>query len=146
MNLVAENQHKHMTAKTIYCCGCGCDVKARLTNGKEIYPHRSDLVSLPFWICDTCRNHVGCHHKTNKPTTPLGVIPTQEIKNARRHIHALMDPLWKSGKIKRVKLYARLSKWLGNTYHTGEIRSVEEAREVYRQLLKIRCELKNLAK
>ncbi|EMN7430377.1 hypothetical protein WB904_002906 [Vibrio parahaemolyticus] len=132
-----------MTTKTIYCCGCGCDVKARLTNGKEIYPHRSDLTSLPFWICDTCRNHVGCHHKTNNPTTPLGIIPTPEIKNARRHIHTLMDPLWKGGKIKRGKLYALLSDWLGRTYHTGEIRSVENAREVYRKLLSIKRELEN---
>ncbi len=130
-----------MKTIVLYCCGCGCDVNARITNGTEVYPHRKDLAHLPFWICDTCRNHVGCHHKTNKPTTPLGIIPTPEVKNARRHIHALMDPLWQSGKIKRVKLYALLSKWLGNTYHTGEIRSVEEAREVYRQLLKIRRDL-----
>ncbi|EXJ28744.1 hypothetical protein D050_4049 [Vibrio parahaemolyticus VPCR-2009] len=97
---------------------------------------------LPFWICDTCLNHVGCHHKTNKPTTPLGIIATPEIKNARKHIHALMDPLWKGGKIKRVELYAMISYWYGKTYHTANIRSVSEAREVYRQILKIKSKLK----
>ncbi|EQB7930173.1 zinc-finger-containing protein [Vibrio parahaemolyticus] len=131
-----------MTNKLIYCCGCESEVNARLTNGKEIYPRRQDLALLPFWICDTCLNHVGCHHKTNKPTTPLGIIATPEIKNARKHIHALMDPLWKGGKIKRVELYAMISSWYGKTYHTANIRSVSEAREVYRQILKIKCNLK----
>ncbi len=130
-----------MEARTIYCCGCGCDVKARLTDGMEVYPHRKDLAHLPFWICDTCRNHVGCHHKTNKPTTPLGIIATPEIKNARKHIHALMDPLWKSGKIKRGKLYAMLSIRIGKTYHTGEIRTLSDARLVYRHIQEIGREI-----
>ncbi|ENP0841209.1 hypothetical protein ACCI44_003648 [Vibrio parahaemolyticus] len=126
-----------MTNKLIYCCGCESEVNARLTKGKEIYPHRIDLAHLPFWICDTCKNFVGCHHKTNKPTTPLGIIATPEIKNARKHIHALMDPLWESGKIKRGKLYAMLSKRIGKTYHTGEIRTLSDARLVYRYIQEI---------
>ncbi|EPS5918239.1 zinc-finger-containing protein [Vibrio parahaemolyticus] len=130
-----------MTNKLIYCCGCESEVNARLTNGKEIYPRRPDLALLPFWICDTCLNHVGCHHKTNKPTTPLGIIATPEIKNARKHIHALMDPLWKSGKIKRGKLYAMLSIRIGKTYHTGEIRTLSDARLVYRHIQAIGREI-----
>ncbi|WP_411054053.1 zinc-finger-containing protein [Vibrio parahaemolyticus] len=130
-----------MKTIVLYCCGCGCDVNARLTNGKEIYPHRNDLSSIPFWVCDTCRNYVGCHHKTNKPTTPLGIIATPEIKNARKHIHALMDPLWKSGKIKRGKLYAMLSIRIGKTYHTGEIRTLSDARLVYRHIQAIGREI-----
>lgn len=65
---------------TIFCCGCGVDVQARLTDVAEIYPHRDDLHSLPFWRCDACGNSVGCHHKTQNPTRPLGCIPTNEIK------------------------------------------------------------------
>ncbi|MHA2782615.1 zinc-finger-containing protein [Vibrio harveyi] len=130
-----------MEAKQIYCCGCGTETNARLTNGGEIYPHRIDLADLPFWICDTCKNFVGCHHKTNKPTTPLGIIATPEIKNARKHIHALMDPLWKSGKIKRGKLYAMLSERIGKTYHTGEIRTLSDARLVYKHIQEIGKEI-----
>ncbi|MGD1335019.1 zinc-finger-containing protein [Vibrio harveyi] len=130
-----------MEAKQIYCCGCGTETNARLTNGGEIYPHRIDLANLPFWICDTCKNFVGCHHKTNKPTTPLGIIATPEIKNARKHIHALMDPLWKSGKIKRGKLYAMLSERIGKTYHTGEIRTLSDARLVYKHIQEIGKEI-----
>ncbi len=116
----------------IYCCGCSEKIKARLTDGEEIYRHRKDLYLLPFWKCDYCGNFVGCHHKTDNPTKPLGCIPTPEIKNARKHIHAKLDPIWKNGNISRNQLYKKLSKNLGWKYHTANIRSIEEAREVYR--------------
>ena len=117
----------------IYCCGCEANVDARLTDGREIYPHRPDLSALPFWKCDTCGNFVGCHHKTKDRTRPLGVIPTPEIKKARSHIHRLIDPLWQSGKMTRLGVYAALADRLGiEEYHTAELRSVEDAREAYR--------------
>ena len=111
----------------IYCCGCKCDVQARLTDGREIYPHRPDLASLPFWRCDACRNYVGCHHKTTDRTRPLGCIPTREISARRKRLHSLFDPAWRSGEIGRRELYAALSKAIGREYHTADIRSVEEA-------------------
>jgi hypothetical protein len=115
----------------IYCTGCEKDVEARLTDGAERYPHRPDLSDVPFWRCDTCGNYVGCHHKTKTPTKPLGVIATPEILNARKKIHALLDPLWKSGRIKRGQAYRYVTQHLGYQYHNGEIRTVEEARQVY---------------
>jgi hypothetical protein len=120
-----------MTDTLIYCCGCKKDVAARLTDGKEIYPYRDDLFSLPFWKCDTCGNHVGCHHKTADRTRPLGNIPTKAIRDAREHIHRILDPIWKQKIMPRGKLYARISKELGYQYHTAEIKSVEDARKVY---------------
>lgn len=120
----------------IYCCQCKKEVNARLTNGAEIYPLREDLYSLPFWKC-SCGNFVGCHHKTPQRTKPLGCIPTKEIRNARKHIHALLDPMWKNGKNKRGHLYAEISRQLGYQFHTAEIRSIEEARIVYRIILDI---------
>lgn len=116
----------------IYCCGCNADIEARLTDGSVIYPHRKDLHSLPFWMCDTCKNYVGCHHKTNQPTRPLGHIPTKEIRNARQHIHRKLDPLWESGRWKRRSLYAELSERLGYHYHTSEIKTLDEARRIYK--------------
>ena len=118
--------------KEIYCCGCGEKIEARLTDGSEIYPHRNDLYSLPFWKCDSCGNYVGCHHKTKNRTQPLGCIPTPELKNARNHIHRLLDPIWQTGKIGRRELYEKLTEELGWKYHTAQIRSIEEARKVYR--------------
>lgn len=117
----------------IICCGCGVAVQARLTNGEEIYPHRRDLYSLPFWKCDACGNHVGCHHKTATPTRPLGNIPTPELRKARGHIHKILDPLWKGGGWSRGALYSALALHLGvDKYHTAEIKTIEFAREVYR--------------
>lgn len=120
--------------KTIYCCGCEKDVEPHLVTGKEIYPHRKDLYSLPFWRCNDCMNFVGCHHKTTDRIRPLGCIPTPAIKAARKNIHKLLDPLWQLGKIKRKDVYRLLSEKLGKEYHTAEIRTTEEAEEVCRYL------------
>jgi len=121
--------------RMIYCCGCEGQVKARLTDGLEIYPHNHDTCSLPFWKCDECGNYVGCHHKHedfHKRTDPLGVIPTPELRNARKHIHSLIDPVWKEGHMKRHILYFLLSMKLGYDFHTSGICTIEEARRVYR--------------
>ena len=127
-----------MKTREIRCVACESKVIARLTSGAEIYPHRADLADLPFWKCDTCGNFVGCHHKTKNRTNPLGCIPTPELKKARIHLHALIDPLWKEGKINRNALYKALSDQLGWKYHTAQLRSVDEARAVYRMVLDMR--------
>ncbi len=121
----------------IYCCGCGEKVDARLTDGLEVYNHRKDLHQRPFWKCDKCGNFVGCHHKTDNPTRPLGCIPTKEIKEARKHLHLLLDPIWQSGKIKRSKLYKLISDKIGWKYHTANIKSVDEARDIYKVIKEI---------
>lgn len=117
----------------IHCCGCDKKIEARLTNGEEIYPHRQDLYDLPFWKCDQCDNFVGCHHKMKtNPTQPLGCIPTKELKNARRHIHLILDPIWQSGKVKRGHVYKKITDHIGWKYHTANIKTVDEARNIYR--------------
>lgn len=116
----------------LWCCSCVDYVDARLTYGAEVYPHRDDLSKLPFWRCDGCGNWVGCHHKTKEPTRPLGNIPSPELKKARGHIHALIDPLWKSKKIGRSELYQRMSEEIGWNYHTANLRTIDEARTAYR--------------
>lgn len=134
-----------MKTKPIYCCGCETDVNAILKSGKDIYPHRQDLHSLPFWMCPTCKNFVGCHHKTRNRTAPLGCIPTTELKNARRHLHALIDPLWETGLIGRRALYERISAIVGWNYHTAKTRTVDEAREAYKAAQAIAKELTGAA-
>lgn len=124
--------------RNLYCCGCGSDVQARLTNGREVYPHRRDLAKDLRWKCDGCGNSVGCHKPTDRP---LGCIPDKPMKQARMHIHSLLDPLWKSGQAKRGHLYARLTDVLGREYHTGELRTLDEARTIYRAVQAIKNEL-----
>lgn len=128
--------------KELFCCACADFVESRLTNGHEVYPHRPDLFNLPFWKCDECGNHVGCHHKTKNRTRPLGNIPSPELRRARGHIHALIDPLWRGKKIGRSELYQRMSEKIGWNYHTASLRTIDEARKAYRCGLEIREELK----
>lgn len=120
----------------LFCCGCKKEVEAVLIRGALAYPHRKDLSCLPFWQCPICKSFVGCHHKTKNKLRPLGCIPSDEIKNARKHIHAKLDPIWQSGKISRCKLYKKISSILGYEFHTAEIRTIEEARRVWRVLIK----------
>lgn len=127
----------------IYCCGCSRKVAARLTTGKELYPRRDDLHAFHFWICDTCKNFVGTHHKADKnKDKPLGCIPTPELKNARKHIHRILDPLWKRGHFHRSKLYAMIAKRIKRKkFHTAEIRTVPEARIIYKVIKQIKSEV-----
>lgn len=113
----------------IYCCGCKKKVKADIKHGNDIYPHRPDLEHLNFWQCPTCKNYVGCH-ETGAGKSPLGVISTKEVREKRKEIHSILDPMWKSGRYKRRALYKRLTELLGWEYHTAKIRSVEEAEKV----------------
>jgi hypothetical protein len=129
---------KDITYRLIWCCGCGSEVQARLTDGKEIYPRHPDLAWKPLWKCDACGNYVGCHDKTDTPTNPLGNIPTEELRNARSHIHKILDPIWKNGHRKRSEVYREIAEELGlDAYHTAEIRTIEEAREVWTTVKKI---------
>jgi hypothetical protein len=119
--------------RVLWCCGCGQAVTVRLTDGSEIYPHRRDLYSLPFWKCDACKNFVGCHHKTKDRTKPLGCVPTPEIKRERQRIHRILDPVWKSRRMTRKQAYQAMAKALGRSeYHTAELSSIEECRDAYR--------------
>ena len=120
---------KKLPNNLIYCCECDETVKCELKSGKECYPHRPDLYDIKMYECPKCHNRVGIHKGTTKA---LGCIPTPELKRARMKVHDLIDPLWKSGKIKRGKLYAMISKELGYPYHTGNTKSLEELRQVYK--------------
>lgn len=133
---------KKNVRKYIYCCGCSKDVLARLTVGVEIYPHLPNLSTLPFWKCDTCGNYVGCHYKTKDKTKPLGSIPTPEIRQARKIIHQVIDPLWKNNLCKRDEIYNWLTERLGYEYHTAKIKTMPEARIVVHQLNQFKIHLK----
>ena len=101
---------KNFANENIYCCKCLKNVDAELISGQGAYPQVNDelqqkLWHLPFWRCPTCKNFVGCHHKTKTPTKPLG---------------------WIANKIGK------------SEFHTAEIRTIEEARLIYKICLTIR--------
>lgn len=127
-----------MERRSIFCCGCIVSVPARLTSGEEIYPHRPDLAHIPFWVCPNCGNYVGCHYKTSNRIRPLGVIPTPELRAARNRLHRFIDPIWKSGKIGRKKLYGMISDELGYEFHVAETRSVAEVDRIFNISVELR--------
>ena len=94
----------------IYCCQCKKDIKPIKVKGALVYPYNTKLQDLDFWMCQRCKNFVGCHPNS---TRPLGVIANKEIKQMRIKIHNLLDPIWKSGKMSRKEVYKQLSDVLG---------------------------------
>jgi len=71
----------------IFCCGCGQDIDARLTDGAEIFPYRKDLYSLPFWKCDACGNFDRILDPLWKP--PDGKMTRTAESTARTHCDRL---------------------------------------------------------
>lgn len=102
-----------------------CEKPAELTTGKVIYPHRSDLWGLKYWLCSECDAYVGCH-AANKGygdgTKPLGRMANAELRKAKSAAHAAFDPLWACGEYSRKEAYKWLSLKLGipvNETHIG---------------------------
>jgi hypothetical protein len=127
----------------IFCTGCGGVVNARLTDGRETYPHRTNLKDVPYFICDHCKCYVGCHYKSDKKHRPLGAIPTPSLRRARSDLHKVIDPLWKEGLIHRHTLYCMIASRLGmiKQFHVGETRSCEEIRQIKIIVNEIKTEL-----
>lgn len=93
-----------------------CNKPAPWVENKEKYG-RNYGKSYMCYYCKDCQYYVGCHNNTRQP---LGTMISDEHCKYRKAVHNKIDPLWQSGKIKRGLLYARISKLLGYTYHTGE--------------------------
>ena len=82
----------------------------RLTDGREIYPHRPDLASKRFYKCDTCpSSYCGCHPNT---TTPLGYPCGAQTRKARGEAHAVVDPIWRDRITSRQTVYFELARRL----------------------------------
>lgn len=128
----------------IYCCGCEKQVLATLVNGENIYNNKK-LHKKLYYQCE-CGLYVGTHRKKHNIIQPLGYIPTKELRSARQHIHKLIDPLWQKKSISRSYLYYYISECLPHLkekkYHTGEIKTIEEARKIYKICLKIKKHIK----
>lgn len=123
----------------IYCCNCENEVEAAVVSGETAYPHCPDLSDLLFFQCPTCKNFVGTDKENGKP---FGSIAKPEIKKARMAIHNILDPIYKQKKMNRKQLYKILAERCGRKkIHAAWIRTMEEAKEVYRHILDIRKEL-----
>ena len=96
-----------------------CSNHAELVSGDKIYKKRPDLSSLNFWLCEACDAYVGCHKEgavyqsngkqlVSDGTVAFGTLANFELRYARKFLHDLFDPLWKSKKMTRGQAY----RWL----------------------------------
>lgn len=99
-----------------------CGQPARLVDGHWVYPHRPDLKSKVFWMCDPCDAWVGCH-KAKKDggrgngTLPLGRLANTRLRKLKQEAHRVFDPLWKNGPFRnRTSAYRWLSRQLDISY------------------------------
>ena len=74
-----------------FCQHCGAECRDAL--GSEIWPNRPDLAERVIWVCVTpgCGARVGSHPDGR----PLGTAANEELRKARAHVHAILDPIWK---------------------------------------------------
>ena len=73
---------------------------------------------MAYW-CKDCDAHVGCHNNTREP---LGTMANKELREHRMKAHAIVDPLWKTGKFSRGYVYSMLAKWFERpAVHIGEL-------------------------
>lgn len=93
-----------------------CSNQAEWVENKEIYG-RNYGKSIMVWLCRKCNAYVGCHNNTRKP---LGTMANKELREWRIKVHALFDPLWKTGKMRREKAYGILRSYFGYEVHIGE--------------------------
>lgn len=90
------------------CPYCGAD--SVMTRGDVIYPHRPDLAEKAFWLCKPCNAYVGCHPNTRQP---LGRLADESLRRQKSAVHRVLDPLWKTGRMKRREAYQLLADGLG---------------------------------
>ncbi len=106
-----------------------CAKIAKKVEGSQVYPHRADLHSQTYWLCE-CGAYCGSHAESEEPLGyPAGPITRQ----ARRSAHAAFDPLWKTGRIKRKQAYMWLSAVMGlhkDACHIGMMTTEQASRVV----------------
>ncbi|MBK8583262.1 MAG: hypothetical protein IPL86_16035 [Flavobacteriales bacterium] len=113
-----EREAPAFVANRLNCQYCGR--AAKLVRGVTLYPGHPETHDKYFWRCAPCGAHVGCHPrnkntkgKPNDGKIPLGSLANKELRRARNRAHAMFDPLWRKGKMKRGEAYSWLRETLG---------------------------------
>lgn len=68
-----------------------CNVACIETLGIEIWPEAGpELAGKVLWRCPLCHARVGSH----PDGSPLGTAADKALRDARVHVHGLLDPIW----------------------------------------------------
>ncbi|CAH7204705.1 hypothetical protein VCHA51O444_10734 [Vibrio chagasii] len=114
---------------TMYCCGCKRDVYVKIVKGSIACPHLKKYSLNSFYWCPLCKGYIA--YEGGPRSGSACAIPDARMRLARRHIHARLDPIWKQGFKTRLEVYQLVSEYLGKTYHTSWLRSIDEATAVW---------------
>ena len=93
-----------------------CKKEAEWVPNENVYGKRYGK-SYMCYYCKPCDAYVGCHNNTKQP---LGTMANKELRDWRIKAHAVIDPIWKSGKQSRREVYSKLSEHFGKEIHIGE--------------------------
>lgn len=114
-----------------------CNTQSELVMGNVVHPHRPDLNSIYFYLCEPCNAYVGTHKGS---TTSLGTVANAELRAKRTQLHHLFDPLWQDGTMTRQEAYRWLADRMGikkKQCHIGifDIRACIEAIDILKENL-----------
>jgi len=110
-----------------------CGASSVLVSGSDLFPKRSDLADLWFWRCEPCKAHVGCHEQgaevrgpggsisLSDGTMPFGTLANAALRSARTQAHAVFDPLWQTGRMRRAEAYVWLAEQMGVPFEQAHI-------------------------
>jgi hypothetical protein len=76
------------------CDVCGADA--------ELTQSTAGGVTKNAWFCPSCIAFVCCHEGT---TTPLGHMALPAVRQLRKQLHEVADPLWREGLMTRDRMY-----------------------------------------
>lgn len=110
-----------------------CKKPAPWVENKVIYG-RNYGDSYMCYYCKDCDARVGCHQNTPKP---LGTMANKELREWRMKTHAVLDPLWESGRYHRKAVYRILKKEFDKEIHIGES-DIEQCKQIIEFLTKLK--------
>lgn len=113
-----------------------CNSVAEWVSNDQIYGRRFGR-SYMAWLCRKCNAYVGCHNNTH---VPLGTMANSELREYRKAAHALIDPIWQKGPLKRKHLYVELSRRMGHQVHVAWA-DVDECREIMRHARELKADM-----
>jgi len=114
---VPTERELHFTKHCPYCH----ETPICLNHKHKMYPYRNDYGYI--WLCPSCKAFVGCHRGTK---IPKGFLANKNIRVLRKQAHALFDPIWQEGHMKRRQAYRRLAELLAIEKEEAHISQLSE--------------------
>ena len=123
-----------VSKRRVYCLGCNRLVKALLVKGVDVEPNVNLIADDFFYQCSTCKGYVGCHKNAKNRTEPLGVIPSEHIRQARLRVYNGFCIVAEHHKCTIAVIYKKLAKKIGKRITIAKIKSNDEAIDILKIL------------